>query len=49
MNALKHTMCWKIHSSNVIYEENCAKEDEFTHLFIIKDYWYKDSNVSSLW
>ena len=42
MNALKHTICTV---SKWIYEENSAKEDEFTHLLNIKDYWYKDSDV----
>ena len=42
MNALKHKICIV---SKWIYEENSAKEDEFTHLLNITDYWYKDSDV----
>ena len=42
MNALKHTICTV---SKWIHEENSAKEDEFTHLLNITDYWYKDSDV----
>ena len=44
--ALKCTQCAEGFTvSNGICEENSAKEDEFTQLLNIKDYWNKDTDV----